>query len=80
LIFVVLGTTSTVVPGRLTRIEFWVPVVIGGIFSNLCFLLGPAIEAYGTWFQVWNSAFTALLFLAGLVLTVLLAILSIATL
>ncbi|WP_182865674.1 hypothetical protein [Stieleria mannarensis] len=53
---------------------YWEMLVVGGVFANLCFLAGPTIEGYGTYFRLWNSAMTMLLFLAGLGFTALLAI------
>lgn len=47
---------------------------VGGIVTNLCFFTGPAIEAYGRYFHVWNIAFSFVLFIVGLSFTGLLTV------
>ena len=54
-----------------------VMVVPAGILANLLYLLGPAVEAYITWFGLWHVSLTALLFLAGLGFTAVIALVSI---
>lgn len=77
LILVVLLLIVLVFPEHLGDFEFWVCVSFGGLVANLCFLTGPALEGYGTYFRFWNSSFRMLLFLTGLGLTTLLAIFTI---
>lgn len=48
---------------------FWFQLCILGAMSNLCFFLGPAIEAYGRYFGLWSRVLSLLLFLLGLMLT-----------
>lgn len=57
---------------------YWAAILIGAFIANLCYLTGPAIEAYGMLYRVWNPVFTILLFLAGTAFAGLLAIASIA--
>ncbi|QEF96150.1 hypothetical protein Mal15_01760 [Stieleria maiorica] len=79
LVPIVLTTTFVGFPHHASLPGYWVSVVFGGVFANLCFMAGPTIEGYGTYFRFWNSAMTMMLFLAGLGFTALLAIGSIAT-
>ena len=74
LILFVLFLSFVAFPDHATDIEYWLVLCVGGVIANLCFLIAPTIEAYGTYFRLWNSAFTILLFLAGLGLTALLAL------
>ncbi len=46
---------------------------VGGLVTNLCFFVGPAIEGYGRYFGVWNMTFSVLLFFGGIFFTGLLA-------
>ena len=57
-----------------TPIALFVAVPFGGLLANLLYLLGPAIEAYATWFGFWHRSMTYILFLAGLGFTALLAL------
>ena len=79
LVAIVLVVTVPIFPQHLTDPAYWAALILGGLLANLCFLTGPAIEAYGTCFRLWNRTATMLLFLAGLGLTALLAIGSIAS-
>jgi hypothetical protein len=75
LIGIVIAFTLIAFPFLFGSVPFWVRVIFGAIIANTCYFIAPAIEGYGTLFQVWNSAFSILLFLAGLAFTSLLAIL-----
>ncbi|MEM8669152.1 MAG: hypothetical protein AAGG48_16640 [Planctomycetota bacterium] len=79
LVLGVLAVTLLGFPRNLLLPEYWMSVAFGGLLANVFFFLGPAFEAYGTYFKFWNSTLTVLLFLAGLGLTALLALISIAT-
>lgn len=57
-----------------TPVALMVAVPFGGLLANLLYLLGPAIEAYVTWFGFWHRSMTYILFLAGLGFTALLAL------
>ena len=46
---------------------------LGGMLANLLYLLGPAIEAYMTWFGYWHATATYVLFGLGLAFTAILA-------
>ena len=78
LIGLVLLMTVVGFPQHMVDPAYWVLVVFGGVLANVCFLTGPAIEGYGTYFDFWNPRMTLLLFLAGLGLTAILAMGSIA--
>ena len=73
LIVIVILLTLIARPRNLLDVDFLFMLCIGGLFANLCFLLGPAIEAYGTHFRLWRGFMTSLLFVAGLILTAILA-------
>jgi hypothetical protein len=77
LIGIVLAFTLLAFPFLIGSVPFWVRVIFGAIIANTCYFIAPAIEGYGRQFRVWNSAFSILLFLAGLAFTSLLAILCI---
>ena len=57
-----------------TPVALMIAVPFGGLLANLLYLLGPAIEAYATWFGFWHRSMTYVLFLAGLGFTALLAL------
>lgn len=54
---------STGPPGIIIIVPF------AGILANGLYLLGPAVEAYMTWFGFWHVSMTIGLFLAGLAFT-----------
>ena len=74
LIAFVLFLSLIVFPDNATDVGYWARVCFGGLIANVCFLIGPTVEAYGTHFRLWNGGLTILLFLAGLGLTALLAL------
>ena len=78
LVFFVLFISFVLFPGNTTELDFWAVVCLGGFVANLCFMTGPAIEAYGTRFGIWHPLLTWMLFLAGLAFTALLAAYTIA--
>ncbi len=61
-------------PNHLSNLTFWLAVMLFAAISNLCFFIGPALEGYGTYFQLWHTSFTVVLFLAGLGLAAFLAL------
>lgn len=75
----VLFITFGVYVRHVSNPRFWISICFGGVIANICFLLGPTIEAYGTHFRVWQTWFTNSLFVAGLGFTALLALISIVT-
>lgn len=79
LIVLVLFVSLFFYPQQAAEPGYWVLTCIGGLVANLCYFVGPAIEAYGTRFRVWHRNMTILLFLGGLGFTGILAILSIAS-
>ena len=48
---------------------FWFHLCFLGLLCNLCFFLGPALEAYGRYFGFWSELLSMLLFLLGLAFT-----------
>ena len=70
-VLLILFVSQTAPPGVILM------VVPAGILANLLYLLGPAVEAYMTWFGCWHVSLTALLFLAVLGFTAVIALLSI---
>ena len=78
LVSLVLLLTFVVFPRHISVADYWVAIALGGLIANVCFFTGPAIEGYGTYFGLWNRVMTMLLFLAGLGLSTLLALGSIA--
>lgn len=74
LVSLVLLLVLSFVPHHFVDPSFWLWVVFGALFSNLCFFLGPSLEGYGTYARLWNNVLTGLLFLVGLGLTMLLAV------
>lgn len=79
LIILVLSLTIFVFPQHASVPVYWFALTLGAGVANLCFLTGPAIEAYGTYFRIWHKALTLILFLAGLGFTALLATSCVAT-
>ena len=73
LIVITIVLTLIAVPRNLLDVDFLLMIFAGGLFANLCFFIGPAIEAYGTHFRVWYGWMRAMLFWAGLILTAVLA-------
>lgn len=61
--------SALMTPDTLLEGLFWFHLCFLGAVCNLCFFLGPAIEAYGRYFQLWNRVLSLVLFLAGLTLT-----------
>ena len=59
------------------EIDLIVSTIACGLLANLCFMLGPTLEAYGTYFKVWHPLMTVLLFIAGLFVTMLLSLIHI---
>lgn len=62
----VLGMVVFVRPNILFDIGFFPIMLVAAAIANLCFTIGPAIEAYGTYYRVWHPIMTFGLFLAGL--------------
>ena len=79
LVIYVLLIAITIFPAKARDLSFWFCVCLGGVLANVCYLTGPTIEAYATYFRVWNKTLTMLLFAAGLGFTALLATVCIAT-
>ena len=48
--------------------------IVAALGVNVCFFAGPAIESYGTYFRIWHPVFSWLLFLAGLAVTLCVAL------
>ena len=69
LILFVLLITFVHFPGRFLDLKYWLAISAAGLFANLLFLLGPAIEGYGRRLRCWNGIMTMVLFLAGLAFT-----------
>ena len=49
-------------------------IAAGGVAANLCFCAGPIVDGYLTWFGIRNRWVTIILFIAGTILTMLLAL------
>ena len=60
---------ALIAPRLLIEPEFWLQICLLGALCNLCFFVGPALEAYGRYFGMWSSMLSALLFLLGLAFT-----------
>lgn len=60
-------------PANCVDVDFWALLCVGGIIANVCFLVGPACEAYGTCFGLWHRTMTPILVVAGLLLTAIMA-------
>lgn len=73
LVCIVMATTFLAYPFLAKSVPFWVRIILGGVIANLFFTIAPAIEGYGTRFQIWHPLFTILLFLVGLAFASLLA-------
>lgn len=56
-------------PALLFQLPHWLALAVAGLFANLCFFTGPAIEAYGRYFRLWHIAMSYGLFLLGLLFT-----------
>ncbi|MEO1524490.1 MAG: hypothetical protein AAFX06_03600 [Planctomycetota bacterium] len=69
----VIGVAVFVRPDVLFDIGFLPITCIGAIVANVCFMTGPAIEAYGTYYRLWHPLMTCLLFFAGLGVSMMLA-------
>ena len=57
---------------------FWLALFFGACVANLCYLVGPAVEGYGSYFGIWHPNMTSILFVAGTGFTMLLALASVA--
>ena len=54
-------------------VRFWVSVIIGGVFANICYLAAPLLETYATWLGYRGSLLRTVLFILGTLLTLVLA-------
>ena len=45
--------------------EYWGSVVMGAVFANACFFIGPIIETYVTWLGYPSKALRIVMFIAG---------------
>lgn len=61
------------IPQLLLRPLYWMQLCLGGLIANLCFFTGPAFDAYGHYFLLWNHRMSFALFVVGLLFTCLLA-------
>jgi hypothetical protein len=77
LIVQTLAQAILITPSLVAWPGFWLAVLFGAFVANLCFFIGPALEVYGTYFGFWKQGFTIVLFVLGLMLTSLLAFVSI---
>ena len=73
LVMLTLGLSTILVPHLLFTPLYWVQLGVGGLVTNLCFFTGPAIEAYGRYFQLWSLGMSVALFVIGLLFTCFLA-------
>ena len=58
----------------LFTVEFWLVAVFGGIFCNVCFMLGPFIETYVAWLGFRTYLLRLVFFIAGTLATAVVAI------
>ena len=49
----------------LTKAEFWVPAVFGGLFANICYFAGPIVDTYTTWIGFRGNALRYTMFIIG---------------
>ncbi|MEQ8788641.1 MAG: hypothetical protein RIC55_20190 [Pirellulaceae bacterium] len=70
----VLSVTIAAAPQAFLNPMFWVAVLFGAVIANLCFMIGPAIDAYLLWFRKGHIAISAFMFLAGTLIACWLAI------
>jgi hypothetical protein len=54
--------------------EFWVSSVMGAVFANACFFLGPIIETYVAWLGHPSRTLRLVMFIVGTVVSCLLVI------
>ena len=59
--------TLTFGVAKLSDFEFWLAVVAGAIFVNLCYFAGPVIETYVTWLGHRGKWLRVTLFVVGTV-------------
>ena len=59
---------------KLTDPLYWMMLMLGGGFANLCYLTAAAVEAYTRFVFGWHRNLTYLLFAAGLLFTIGLAV------
>ena len=53
----------------LNKLEFWLPVIFGGVIANACFFLGPIIETYVTWLGFRGRWLRWVIFVLGTLFT-----------
>ena len=78
LILVVLAMTAGAPAWYLPAPYFFWHLCFGSVIANVCFLAGPAVDGYLSWFVLRHPAVTTLLFLAGTGLAAFFAVASLA--
>lgn len=77
LIAFVLLATAVFYPQNSARLDYWLSIILGGLIANICFFVGPATEGYFAFFGLRSRGLSIALFLAGLLVTAVLALLCI---
>ncbi len=60
--------------------EFWGGALLGAVFANVCFFIGPVIETYISWLGYPSRALRFVMFIAGTLFSCLLVIISLRSL
>lgn len=79
IVLVVVSSLALPLAGASIRMPwFWMDVLAGAIFANVCFFAGPILESYLDWLGRRPRRLAVVLFVAGTVLASLLAVICIA--
>jgi hypothetical protein len=73
LVFVVSLLSIALIGKYSVDLQLMEMLVVGCFVANLCYLVGPAVDGYLTWLGVRHLAVTALLFVSGTLLAIVLA-------
>jgi hypothetical protein len=74
LVSIVLVIVVFAFPSLFLSLEFWFIAIGGAVFTNLCYFAGPLVEGYASYFRLWAAPVTMVLFVAGLLLTAIVAV------
>ncbi|MEM7785319.1 MAG: hypothetical protein AAF623_18360 [Planctomycetota bacterium] len=70
----IMGIFCVLLAGKdILKLDLLIPVVVGGIFANLCFLAAPIVEVYLRWIGIQTIWVKIILFPLGTLFTMILA-------
>ncbi len=71
---VTLALGAMIPNGGMASARFWIVVVEGAIFSNVCFFAGPIVETYLAWLDQRPNWLRIAMFLAGTTVSILIVL------